>query len=422
MEYGLIGEHLGHSFSKIIHESLADYTYELHEVAKDDFDAFMKARAFRAINVTIPYKEACMPYLDEIDPVAEEIGAVNTIVNRDGKLIGYNTDYLGLKDLIEKNNMDYTGEKVLVLGSGGTANTAGYVAKLLGAEQVVFVSRPESASTKKLLQKGARCLSWETIEKEGAEAAYMINTTPLGMYPNNEGCPLDLKKIRGLKGVVDVIFNPLRTNLVLQARQLGLPAEGGLYMLVSQAVHAVEYFLNTMLPVSELERVFAQVYREKENVVFFGMPGSGKTTLGKNLKIGKEFVDSDWEIEKQYGPIPELFEKYQEAGFRDRESEVIGRLAKETGRIIACGGGVILRQENLRRLRQNGRLYFLDRPLEDIRPTEDRPLSQDLEALKKRYEERYPIYRREADEIVPVSGTVGEMLEQLEKKTREGNL
>ncbi len=426
MEYGLIGERLGHSFSKVIHESLADYTYELCEVAREDFDSFMKARDFRAINVTIPYKADCIPYLDEIDSVAKTIGAVNTIVNRDGKLYGYNTDCLGLRDLIKKVMADshegnrvtdlWEGRKALILGSGGTAHTAAYVAKMLKAGQIAFVGRKASASLKELEEKGESCITWDEIEKKGAEADYIINTTPVGMYPNNGGCPLDLRKIRGLKGVIDVVFNPLRTNLVLEARKLGLPAEGGLYMLVSQAVHAVEYFLDTKLPDSKLDEVFRKVYKEKENLVLLGMPGSGKTTIGSNLNLGKAFVDSDWEIEQEYGGIPELFEKYGESGFRDREAAVIERIAKETGQVIACGGGVILRQENLKNLRQNGRLVFLDRPLEDIEPTSDRPLAQDKEALRKRYEERYPIYRKEADEILQVSGTAEEMIKAIEDK------
>lgn len=421
MEYGLIGERLGHSFSKVIHENLEDYTYELHEVAREDFHAFMEARDFKAINVTIPYKNDVIPYLDVIDPVAKEIGAVNTIVNKEGKLYGYNTDFLGLKDLILKNNMDFRKQKVLILGSGGTANTAGYVARWLGAYEVVYVCRAGSASMEKLKARGEACITYEQVETEGVEAAYIINTTPAGMYPNNEGCPLDISKVQGLLGVADVIFNPLRTNLVLDALKMGLEAEGGLYMLVSQAVHAIEYFLDKKIPASEIDRVFREVYEEKENLVLLGMPGSGKTTLGKYLNIGKEFVDSDWKIEETYGPIPELFQKYGESGFRDRESVIIKELAKQNGRLIACGGGVILRQENLKNLRQNGRLFFLDRPLENIRPTEDRPLAQDKEALKKRYEERYPIYVREADEIIKITGTVEESIKQVKERYYENS-
>lgn len=421
MEYGLIGERLGHSFSKVIHEKLENYTYELHEVAKEDFHAFMEARDFKAINVTIPYKNDVIPYLEYIDPVAKEIGAVNTIVNKEGKLYGYNTDFLGLKDLILKNDMDYRNQKVLILGSGGTAHTAGYVAKWLGASEVVYVCRSGSASMEKLREQGEACITYDEVEAGGVEAAYLINTTPAGMYPKNEGCPMDIRKVRGLLGVVDVIFNPLKTNLVLDALEMGLKAEGGLYMLVSQAVHAIEYFLDKKIPTSEIDRVFREVYEEKENLVLLGMPGSGKTTLGKYLDIGKEFVDSDWQIEEKYGPIPELFETYGESGFRDRESAVIEELAKQTGRLIACGGGAILRQENLRNLRRNGRLFFLDRPLEDIRPTKNRPLSQDAEALKKRYEERYPIYVREADEIIKITGTVEESLKKVKERYYENS-
>lgn len=420
MEYGLIGERLGHSFSKVIHENLEDYTYELHELAREDFPAFMEARDFKAINVTIPYKSAVIPYLDEVDPVAAEIGAVNTVVHKEGKLYGYNTDFLGLRDLILKNSMDFKGQRVLILGSGGTAGTAGYTAKFLGADEVVFLGREGSASLEKLKTQGKTCMTYGQVEAEGIEAAYLINTTPAGMYPKNEEeCPLDITKVQGLLGVVDVIFNPLRTNLVLEAQKLGLKAEGGLYMLVSQAVHAIEYFLDKQIPVSEIDRVYREVYEEKENLVLLGMPGSGKTTLGKHLNIGKEFVDSDWVIEEKYGPIPELFQEYKEEGFRDRETAVLKELAKKNGMLIACGGGAILRQENLKALRQNGRLFFLDRPLEEIRPTSDRPLAQDMEALRARYQERYPIYVREADEIIKVTGTVEESIKQVKERYYE---
>lgn len=416
MEYGLIGERLGHSFSKVIHESLETYTYELHEVSKEDFDSFMTAHDFKAINVTIPYKNAVIPYLDVVDPVAKEIGAVNTIVNKDGKLYGYNTDVLGLRDLILKNNMDYAGKRVLILGSGGTAHTARYVAGSLGAREVLFICRSGSASMQALLDSGEKCITYEQVEKDGIEADYIINTTPAGMFPNNDGCPLDLTKVQGLVGVTDVIFNPLRTNLVLNALEMRLKAEGGLYMLVSQAVHAIEYFLDKKISDSEIDRVFRQVYKEKENLVLLGMPGSGKTTIGKNIDLGKAFTDSDWVIADKYGPIPELFEKYGEEGFRDRETEAIKEIAKATGQVIACGGGVILRKENLRYLRQNGILFFLDRPIEDIRPTKDRPLSSDREALQKRYEERYPIYVKEADEIIKVHGTVEDSIKQVKER------
>lgn len=420
MEYGLIGERLGHSFSKVIHENLEDYTYEPRELAREDFPAFMEARDFKAINVTIPYKSAVIPYLDEIDPIAAKIGAVNTVVHKEGKLYGYNTDFLGLRDLILRNSMDFKGQRVLILGSGGTAGTAGYTAEFLGADEVVFLGREGSASLEKLKTQGKTCMTYGQAEAEGIEAAYLINTTPAGMYPNNEVCcPLDITKVQGLLGVVDVIFNPLRTNLVLEAQKLGLKAEGGLYMLVSQAVHAIEYFLDKQVPMSEIDRVYREVYKEKENLVLLGMPGSGKTTLGKYLNIGKEFVDSDWVIEEEYGPIPELFQEYKEEGFRDRETAALKELAKKNGMLIACGGGAILRQENLKALRQNGRLFFLDRPLEEIRPTSDRPLAQDMEALRMRYQERYPIYVREADEIIKVTGTVEESIKQVKERYYE---
>lgn len=409
MKYGLIGEKLGHSFSKVIHESLTDYTYELCEVAKEDVDTFFTKKEFQAINVTIPYKGTCIPYLDEIDPVAEEIGAVNTIVNKDGILYGYNTDWLGLRDMILREGMDFSGKKVLILGTGGTSKTAGHVAKALGAEKVSFASRTSGDVT------------YVEIEEKGYSANYIINTTPSGMYPKNEGVPLDLTWIEGLEGVVDVVYNPLRTNLVLQAREMGLKATGGLYMLVSQAVHAIGYFLGNPLPMEETERVFKEIYKEKENLVLLGMPGSGKTTIGSILegKLGnKKCVDLDEELVKVYGEIPAIFEKEGESGFRDKESEMVARFAKANGQILSTGGGVILRKENIRNLRQNGYLVFLDRPVENIRPTSDRPLSSNPEDLKKRYEERYPLYCEAADKRILVEGSPMETAKKVEASIR----
>lgn len=398
MEYGLIGEHLPHSFSKEIHEQLAPYTYDLHELRPDELDGFMKARDFRAINVTIPYKRDVIPYLDEISPSAAEIGAVNTIVNRGGRLSGHNTDMLGMEALLRRIGLDLTGKTVLILGTGGTSHTAQYVAKTMGAGRVVTVSRSGRDGS----------VTYENAPRLYPDAAVILNTTPAGMFPNVDAQAIDLSLFPALQGVADVVYNPLRTQLVQQAHALGLPAEGGLYMLVGQAVAAVEIFLDRKLDVCALDKVFSAVYADKESIILTGMPGSGKTTVGRLLaeQLGRSFYDSDDEITSRTGRTPnEIIRADGEAAFRDIERDVIAALSLQPGCVIATGGGAILREENIRHLRANGRIFFLDRKPDDIMPTDDRPLSSDRAALKQRYEERYPIYIATADAVIPVTGT-----------------
>ena len=396
MEYGLIGEKLPHSFSKEIHEKLAGYDYQLKELTPAQLPGFLKERAFKGINVTIPYKQTVIPYLDEIDPKAAAIGAVNTIVNRDGRLCGYNTDYDGMVALVRHAGLSLEGKTVLILGTGGTSKTAMAVAKDLGASDIRRVSRSG--------KEGA--ISYE--EAQRLPVQILINTTPSGMYPNPDGQPMDLSRFGWLEGVLDAVYNPLRTRLVLQARDNGARAQSGLYMLVSQAAVACEHFLGEKLPAGALQTVYRAIHGEKQNIVLTGMPGSGKSTVGRILarEMGREFVDTDTEIIRlAKKPISDIFAQRGEAYFRDLESQVIAQLAQRTGLVIATGGGAILRAENVRRLRQNGRIYFLDRPVEDIVPTDDRPLSRDREALEKRYAERYPRYVTAADTRIPVNGS-----------------
>ena len=396
MEYGLIGEKLPHSFSKEIHEKLAGYDYQLKELTPAQLPAFLEKRDFKGINVTIPYKQTVIPYLDELDDKAAAIGAVNTIVNREGKLYGYNTDYDGMVALVRHSGLSLAGKSVLILGTGGTSKTAMAVAKDLGAADVQRVSRSG--------KEGA--ISYE--EAQRLPVQILINTTPSGMYPNLDGQPMDLSRFGWLEGVLDAVYNPLRTRLVLQARDNGARAQSGLYMLVAQAAAACELFVGESLPQGALSRVYRTIHGEKQNIVLTGMPGSGKSTVGRILaqEMGREFVDTDTEIIRlAKKPIADIFAQRGENGFRELESQVIQQLSQRTGLVIATGGGAILRAENLRRLRQNGRIYFLDRPLEDIQPSDDRPLSRDREALEQRYAERYPRYVAAADTGIPVRGS-----------------
>ena len=401
--YGCIGKKLTHSFSKEIHERLADYVYELIELTEEEIPAFFEARDFEAINVTIPYKQTVIPYLDSISDVAARIGAVNTIVNREGKLYGYNTDYYGMKALIERIGLDINGKKVLITGTGGTSKTARVLAADLGAAEVWTVSRGGHGNASDIM-------SYEQAVTEHHDAHILINTTPAGMYPDCDSKPLEISCFSRLEGVVDAVYNPLCTNLVLDAKTRGIRAEGGLYMLVMQAVVAVENFLDTEIPRERAKLVYDNILATKENIVLTGMPGSGKSTVGKLLHVeGFTFVDTDEEVEKRCGcSIKELIAAKGEVYFRDLESEVVRDVSSRGGRIIATGGGVILREENVRCLKRNGRLYFLDAALTRLRATRNRPLSDTKDKLARLYEERIGIYRATADVVVPDMATPDE--------------
>lgn len=410
MHYGCIAERLRHSFSPEIHAQLGDYRYELCELAPDAVGDFLMKGDFYGINVTIPYKETVIPYLSHIDGEAERIGAVNTIVNRDGKLYGYNTDFYGMRSLIERLGLSIGGKKVAVLGTGGTSRTAVAVAESMGASSVMRVSRTA--------KEGA--IDYATLTRDHTDTRVIINTTPCGMFPNPDGAAVDVNAFPTLEGVVDAVYNPLRPTLVLDARRKGIPAEGGLYMLVAQAVRASELFLDKTYPTGVIERVYQKLIRQKENLVLIGMPASGKSTVGKLLgeRLGREFVDMDECIVRTAGKeISEIFAADGEQGFRDLESRVLReQIAQRNGLVIATGGGAILRDENVYALRRNGRLYFLDRPLDDLMPTEDRPLASSRTAIAQRYTERYGRYCAVADVRVPVSGSAAEVASEIEKE------
>ncbi len=409
MQYGCIAERLGHSFSREIHAHLADYAYELCEIAPDALEEFLTARDFCGINVTIPYKERVIPYLSEIDEEARMIGAVNTIVNRGGRLCGYNTDFYGMSALIGRLGLCLAGKKVAVLGSGGTSRTACAVAKAMGADRILRVSRTAKADA----------IDYEALRTEHADIQILINTTPCGMYPHPDAAAVDVADFLALEGVIDAVYNPLRPKLVMEARARGIPAEGGLYMLVAQAVRASEIFLDIQYPKEIVERVYQKMLAQKENIVLVGMPGSGKSTVGALLaaRLGRPFLDTDDLIVARAGkPISEIFSEVGEVGFRDLESRVIAEEAAQvSGAVIATGGGAILREENVRALKRGGKLYFLDRPLKELLPTPDRPLASSSEAVTRRYEERYHRYCHVADCRIAVTGTAAEVADNIEK-------
>ena len=410
-KYGCIGRKLTHSFSKEIHARLADYQYDLIELEEDEIGPFFEKKDFAAINVTIPYKQTVIPYLDEVSDVAQRIGAVNTIVNRDGRLYGYNTDYYGMKALIEKAGIDMHGKKVLILGTGGTSKTANVVATDMGAAEILTVSR----------RKPEGCITYEEAISRHADAQVIINTTPSGMYPDCEGKPIDVSAFDALEGVIDAVYNPLSTNLILDARQKGSKADGGLYMLVMQAVVAVEKFIGERIPKEKADAVFASVRASKENIVLTGMPGSGKSTVGRLLHVeGFEFIDTDAEIEKRCGcAIKELIEMRGEQYFRDLESEVIRDVSSACCRIISTGGGAVLREENIRSLKRNGKIFFLDAALQRLCATSDRPLSDTEEKLAALYNQRLNIYQSTADVIVPDMETPEAEEAYIQKKRME---
>lgn len=385
MKYGLIGEHLKHSYSCEIHAQIADYEYELHEIPPSGLGGFLKKREFNAINVTIPYKQDVIPYLDEISDTAKRIGAVNTIVNRNGRLYGDNTDFAGMLALTKHIGVDMKGRKVLILGTGGASKTGHALAEYMGAQSVFYVSRSGKDGS----------ISYEQAVTEHSDAQIIINATPVGMFPKQDGRPIDISAFPKLEGVIDAIYNPLRTNLILDAQERGIPAEGGLYMLSAQAVHASAVFLDIPLDESLVDKAFKSVKNDKQNIVLIGMPSSGKTTVGRILaeKCGKQLADTDEYIVRKIGmPISDFFAKHGEAEFRKIEKETVAELSATGGRIIATGGGAVLDPENVRALKQNGVLVFLDRRPENLIATDDRPLASRRSALEKLYTERYDIY------------------------------
>lgn len=394
MVYGLLGRTLRHSYSPQIHALLGDYEYRLFEVEPQDLEAFLKKREFGGINVTIPYKKDVLPYLSGISDNAKRIGAVNTIiVKEDGGLYGDNTDYDGFLCLVQKSGFQVKGKKALVLGTGGASLPISAVLSDLGAREVVFISRSGENNYQNLSRH--------------ADADLIVNTTPVGMYPNNLKAPLSLSEFPNLSGVLDIVYNPQKTKLILDAERLGIPAYSGLLMLVAQGKRAAELFLGHDIPDSETDRIFKKLSTEMQNIVLVGMPGCGKTTVGKALaeQLNRPFFDADEEILKRTGKSAEAWiEACGEAVFRQKETEVLESLCKQSGTVIATGGGAVTVLENADILRQNSIVFFINRDVSAL-PVEGRPLSK-ATALSEMYEVRLPLYRGVCDYEIAADGSV----------------
>ena len=397
MQCGLLGRKLGHSYSPQIHGLLGSYNYKLFEKEPEEVGDFLKNGNFTGLNVTIPYKKDVIPYLSQLSPAAKRLGAVNTIVRRqDGSLIGHNTDYFGFRYLVERSGLTVRGKKVLVLGSGGASNTAVAVLQELGA-QVVIISRSGENNYHNLHLHH--------------DASVIVNTTPVGMYPNTGISPIDLNLFPQLEGVLDAIYNPARTQILLDAEKQGLVAMNGLWMLVAQAKESAEWFTGSAIDQDKIPEIHACLRRQMENIVLIGMPGCGKSTIGRLLaqRTGKKFVDADEALEARLGrKITDIIPQDGETVFRQMESDTLAELGKQSGLVIATGGGCVTRERNYPLLHQNGTILWLTRQLHKL-PTEGRPLSQPGK-LQEMFAQRQSLYRQFADAEISNDGPVEETL------------
>ena len=400
MQCGLLGRKLGHSYSPQIHNLLGDYSYVLFEKEPEELENFLKNGDFSGLNVTIPYKKEVIPYLSELSPTAQKMGCVNTVLRRsDGTLYGHNTDYFGFTSLVRHAGLSVTGKKVLVLGSGGASNTAVAALKDLGASPVVISRSGEN--------------NYQNLHRH-TDAAAIVNTTPVGMYPNTGVSPIDLALFPHLEGVLDVIYNPARTQLLLDAEKLGIPRENGLWMLVAQAKEAAEVFTGGKISDEVIEKIYRELSHQMKNIVFIGMPGCGKSTIGTLLaeKLGRTLADADEKIISLAGKsIPDIFAQDGEPTFRDWETKALTELGKQSGLVIATGGGCVTQKRNYPLLHQNGYLVWLERDC-SVLPTDGRPLSQ-ANDLGKMYAARKPLYEAFADIRVENTGTPEETVRKI---------
>ena len=401
----LLGRTLGHSYSPQIHRMLGDYTYQLFEKEPEDLEDFLLHGDFRGLNVTIPYKQAVIPYLRELSPIARRLGAVNTIVRKpDGSLKGHNTDFFGFCRMADSLHVDLRGKKALVLGTGGASKPVCAALQDRGA-QVVSISRSGENNYQNL-----------SLHRD---AALIVNATPVGMYPQVGISPVDLSLFPHLEGVLDLIYNPARTQLLLDAESRGIPVRNGLLMLVAQAWESAQWFLDAPLPEDKIPAIHRAMQQTVENLILIGMPGSGKSTVGRLAAraLGREFVDADRVLEETYGPIPEIFKNQGEEGFRRLETQILSQLGRQSSLVIATGGGCVTRPENYPLLHQNGRIFCLHRPLKDL-TSKGRPLSQSrgVEAL---YAERAPLYAKFSDCTVENTGTPQAAADEILRKWEE---
>ena len=413
MKYGLIGEHLGHSFSKQIQsriaeiENVKDYDYQLVELDQEEFKEFMEKKDFKGINVTIPYKKDVIPYLDEMDESAKAIGAVNTIINVDGKLKGYNTDFGGFLYMVKAHNVHMEGKKVLIIGNGGACAAVKAVCKHENAKDIVIVSRSAN--------RGA--IGYDEMYTSHLDADIVVNTSPVGMFPNIANAPIDVSWFHKLECVLDVVYNPILTRLCFEAQEADIKRVIGLEMLIAQAKYTFEIFENMSFDDSIIDEIKKEMLKDRCNIVLIGMPSAGKTTIGKMLeeKLGKEFFDlDDMIIAKAGKSIPEIFQESGEAGFRAIETEVAIEASKMNNKIIATGGGVVKHKVNMDFLRLNGITIFIDRDIDKLMSSDpNRPLSSSKQALQQMYKERYPLYQKYAAYIAVNNANIEETVDDI---------